>query len=152
MQAAIDANIVKWWNAKITIVKNRFTTGWRKCYRMDGNKPVPFDTDPKTAWDRCCTQRNCMTLLDNHLYMCPQAALFQYAYNNKYVGEEWKLAADYKPLSPTCTWRELVEFVERKHEQSICRMCPDRWINATPQEKANLQGLADNTHLLNLLR
>jgi len=152
MQEVIDTNVAKWKNAGITVVKNRFTDQWRKCYRMEGGKPVPFNTEPKTAWDRCCTQRDCMTLLDNQLYMCPQAALFQYAYNHQFVGEEWKLAADYKPLPPTCTWRELVNFVECKHEQAICRMCPDRWLNATPQEKANLQGLGDNKYLANLLR
>ena len=152
MHAVIDANINRWRNAGLIVIKNLFTNEWRKCYRMHGNKPVPFDTDPKTAWDRCCTQRNCMTLLDNQLYMCPQAALFQYAYKNKFVGEEWKLSADYKPLPPTCTWRELVNFVENKHEQSICRMCPDQWFNATPQEKANLQNLDNCQSLAQLLR
>ena len=151
MHDVIDENIAQWRKAGITVAKNMFTAEWRKCYRMEGGKPVPFDTAPKIAWDRCCTQRNCMTLLDNQLYMCPQAALFQYAYNNKYVGEEWKLSADYKPLPSTCTRRELVEFVDRKHEQSICGLCPDQWLNATPQEKANLQGLENNHYLANLL-
>jgi hypothetical protein len=125
---------------------------WQKCYRLEDGKPMPFDSAPKAAWDRCCVQRNCMTLLDNHLYMCPQAALFQYAHNHQYIGKEWKLAADYKPLPPTCTWRELADFVECKHEQSICRLCPDQWFNATPHEKANLSGLEDNQYLAQLLQ
>jgi hypothetical protein len=152
MHKVIDENIAKWQRAGLIVVKNLFTYEWRKCYRLEDGIPVPFDTDPKVAWDRCCTQRNCITLLDNHLYMCPQAALFQYAYNNKNVGEEWKLAADYKPLPPTCTWRELVHFVDCKHEQSICRMCPEQWHNATSEEKANLQGLENKDYLANLLQ
>jgi len=95
MLEIIDANIAKWHSAGLQVERNLFTTLWQKIYRLEGTKPVPFNSDPKTAYDRCKTQRNCITLLDNHLYMCPQAALFQYAYHNGYVGEEWKLAADY---------------------------------------------------------
>ena len=151
MHNVIDVNIAKWKTAGIAVAKNMFTTEWRKCYRLDDGKPVPYNSDAKTAFDRCCTQRNCMTLQDNQLYMCPQAALFQYAYNNKHVGEEWKLAADYKPLPPTATWKEVAEFVDCKHGQAICRLCPDRWINATPNEKANLHTLENKQYLAELL-
>jgi len=148
MHKVVDANTGKWQDAGITVSKKLFTTEWRKCYRLHQGKPVPYETDPKTAFDRCCTQRNCITLLDNNLYMCPQAALFQYAYNNKYVGEEWKSAADYRPLPPTCTWRELADFVNCKHEQAICHMCPSHWINATSEEKSNVQGLRRNEYFV----
>jgi hypothetical protein len=148
----VETNIGKWQAAGLTVTQKWFTSAWKKWYRMDSGKPLPFDTNPKTAWDHCRTQRNNITLLDNQLYMCPRAALFQYAYNHQFIGDEWKLAADYKPLAPTCTWRELVDFVESKHEQSICRMCPDCWHNATSQEKANLQGLENPQYVADLLR
>jgi hypothetical protein len=144
MLEIMGANVSKWQSAGLTVVKNFFTYHWRKCYRLDGGKPVPYDSDPQTAYEHCRTQRNSITLRDNNLYLCPQAALFQYAYNNKYVGEEWKLAADYRPLPPTCTWRELADFVDCPHEQAICRMCPDRQTIATPHEKANCRGQSDN--------
>ncbi|MCL2004766.1 MAG: hypothetical protein FWG73_01255 [Planctomycetaceae bacterium] len=143
MLEIIDANIAKWQNAGLRVERKLFTTFWQKIYCLDGARPVLFNSHPKAAYDRCKTQRNCMTLLDNHLYMCPQAALFQHAYNNGYIGEEWKLAADYKPLPSTATWREVADFVNNKYEQAICGMCPSRWIKATPSEKANIQGLKD---------
>jgi wyosine [tRNA(Phe)-imidazoG37] synthetase (radical SAM superfamily) len=149
INSVIDANVARWQG--VTVKKNSFTAEWRKCYRLDNGKPVPFNTNPKNAFDRCSQQRNCMTLLDNHLYMCPPAALYQYGYNNQFIGEEWKLAADYKPLPPTATWREVADFVECKHEQAICRLCPDRWVNATPQEKANLHTLENKQYLAVLL-
>jgi hypothetical protein len=152
MHEMIDANIARWRKAGITVAKNRYSNEWRKCYRLENGTPLPYNTNPKRAYDHCCQKRHCMTLLDNQLYMCPAAALFQYAYSHQFVGEEWKLAADYKPLPPTCTWRELSEFLENTHEKAICSMCPDKWINAAPHEKANLQGLPDKTYLAGLLQ
>jgi MoaA/NifB/PqqE/SkfB family radical SAM enzyme len=147
-----DANIKKWQNAGIRVFRRDHAyQHWGKVYQLIGNIPLPYNSDPAAAWDACPTQRNCMTLLDNKLWQCPQAAFFQKAYQEGFLNEAWSLANDYQPLLPTCTWRELVRFAEDRTESSLCRLCADKEIRAAIQEKANLKARPDNFYLAEIV-
>ena len=99
------------------------------CYCLKDEKPIPFESNAKRAWEACLLKYNCTTLLDGRLFRCPRSALFQRAYRKGELGTEWKIVDTYKPLDPDCTHRELADFIASRIPQSVCRTCPEKMEN-----------------------
>lgn len=114
---------------------------WMKCYRIDehGNRQ-PFQSDPQKAWENCCTTNMCTTLINNKLYRCPQLGCYTYAREKGYVGGEWDVVLNYKPLLPGCTQRELQDFMDDGMCDQ-CGICPEQFEYADMYEKINPFGL-----------
>lgn len=110
---------------------------WSKSYRI-GNTgaPRPFKSDPAAAWTLCDVKHSCTTLLDNHLYRCPQLACISHACRKGYVPEEWKTVLDYRPLSPESTYEEIRAFMN-DGACPQCSICPEQFEYAEMTEKLN---------------
>ena len=108
---------------------------WTKTYlhNADGH-PIPYSSNPKMAWGNCTTKHNCVTLMHDQLWKCPQLACFSHARRNGYVNEHWDGILGCKPLEPGCTPEEIREFlVEVEVEQ--CRFCPEEFEFVTNEQK-----------------
>jgi len=114
---------------------------WMKCYRFDKQgRAIPYQSNPKIAWENCYVKNRCTTLLDNCLYRCPQLGCFSKAVKQGVVSDAWKVVLNYKPLPPSCTREELEAFMcDEACEQ--CSICPEKFQYAKMYEKINLFGL-----------
>jgi hypothetical protein len=114
---------------------------WMKYYRINEQGcPFPYQSDPVKAWKNCHVTNNCITLLDNCLYRCPQLACFSHAVRKGFVPDGWKVVLDYKPLSPSCTPEE-IEALMNAGACKQCGICPEEFQYADMYEKLNLFGL-----------
>jgi len=121
---------------------------WMKCYQIDEQgRAAPYQSDPAKAWKICYVKNICTTLLDNCLYRCPQLACYSYAVKNGFVPlDDWKVALDYKPLTPDCNQEELEAFM-RAGACEQCSICPENFQFADMYEKINLFGLPQTRKL-----
>jgi len=55
----------------------RLSNKWLKSYRLEGSRKIlPYSSDPSKAWNNCFVKHQCMTLMNNTIYKCPQLACF----------------------------------------------------------------------------
>jgi len=143
-------NIKKWQDLGIQVEIRKAYEHWAQTYQIINGQPTAHNSNPTEAYQHCISQRRCLTLLDNQLYLCPQAAFYKKAYLEGKLNETWRLAADYQPLSATCTQRELARFCEDNHASFVCRLCPERQIIVSEKDKANIESRPDFTYLSTL--
>ena len=98
--------------------------GWRQQYRMIDGKPMPFDSDPRIAWN-ICLQRSCTQLYKSHLWKCPAIAYHSIMARKLGLENEpaWKLFRDYQACSPEATDEEVQRFFSTD-EIPQCSLCP----------------------------
>ena len=108
---------------------------WRKSYRLDeSGRPVPYGSVPERAWQNCFVRHNCMTLMDNRIYKCPQIACFRHAYTTGRLSDDWRFLLDYPPLHPEAPDTTVVKFLN-EGANPACRLCPESFEFATDKEK-----------------
>ena len=114
---------------------------WRKYYRINkqGNAH-PYQSDPVKAWQNCYVKYQCITLLDNCLYRCPQLGCYSHAVQHGFVSDDWKIVLGYRPLTPDCTQETLAAFM-REEACEQCSICPEEFEYADMYEKLNMFGL-----------
>jgi len=121
----IDEQVAFWKANQLLVEVRNYFNSFQKYYEIENQLPVPMFSDcAETSYHECSTQRNCVTLLNGCLYMCPQAALYQHGYLTGQLGELWRAAADYLPLLPSSTRSELVQFLSCTKARAICKLCP----------------------------
>lgn len=108
---------------------------WLKSYRLEKDGAIlPYRSDPKAAWDICFVKNECVTLMDDRIYKCPQLACFGKAYKNGILSREWSELESYEPLEPSCDLSDMEKFF-RTEQVPSCRICPETFLYAGPEEK-----------------
>jgi hypothetical protein len=98
--------------------------GWRQQHRMIDGKPMPFDSDPRAAWN-ICLQRSCTQLYGSCLWKCPALAYHAMMSRKLKLDEEhaWQPFRDYRPCPPNASDEQIRDFVA-KEEIPQCSLCP----------------------------
>jgi hypothetical protein len=98
-----------------------------KAPAIDG-KPMPFDSDPRAAWN-ICLQRSCAQLYGACLWKCPALAYRAMMSRKLKLDEEpaWQLFRDYHACTPTASDSQLPTFLATEDIQQ-CSLCPARKI------------------------
>ncbi len=106
-----------------TIVETRQSDqGWTRRYLGFGAEMLPFeDGRSRQSWE-VCTARYCKQLHDGKLWKCPPLAYLSLQKAKYDLSPKWDPYLQYTPLDPTCTDRELDDFLQREDEQA-CSMC-----------------------------
>ena len=99
---------------------------WRKRYLFSKTgKPVPFQSDPRKAWENCWAKR-CPSLLNNKMYKCCLlASMVDAVEGGTLSSTAWKKALKHQPLSPDADEEMMREFFQTE-EVDACSLCPDR--------------------------
>ena len=102
--------------------------GWRQQYRMIDGKPVPFDSDPRSAWN-ICLQRSCTQLYKTFLWKC-LALAFHGIMSSKLklkLDQEpaWQLFRELKACSTHATDDQVRDFFAVE-EIPQCALCPSK--------------------------
>ncbi|XZE33830.1 radical SAM protein [Pirellulaceae bacterium SH501] len=97
---------------------------WRQQYHVIDDKPMPFESDPRGAWESCL-QRSCTQLYKSHLWKCPAIAYHSIMARKLGLENEpaWKLFRDYQACSPEATDEEVQRFFSTD-EIPQCSLCP----------------------------
>jgi organic radical activating enzyme len=111
-------------NIKVMVIPS--LKHWRYPYKIDSKgQPYPYKSSPALAW-KICEPKNCVALVNNQLYKCSYIVSMADAYREGVLGEEWKAALDYQPLTPDCSAEEIIAHLSA-HEVSQCSMCPEQF-------------------------
>jgi len=95
---------------------------WTRRYLGFGADMLPFeDGRPRQSWE-VCPARHCKQLHDGKLWKCPPLAYLGLQRAKYGLSSKWDPYLMYVPLDPTCTDRELDDFLAREDE-SACSMC-----------------------------
>jgi hypothetical protein len=95
---------------------------WSRRYRGAGKDMLPFeDGKPRQSWD-ICQARFCRQLFEGKLWKCPPLAYLKLVKEKYGISDKWDPYLHYQPLDPSCSDRELSEFVVREDE-TFCSMC-----------------------------
>lgn len=98
---------------------------WTRGYTGFGGEILPFeDNNPQNSWDNCITGQQCFQLFEDHLWKCAPLAYLQLQDRKYALSEKWQPYLQYRPLSPGCSDKEIVEFFNRGAEP-VCGMCPN---------------------------
>jgi len=114
--------------------------GWRQQYRIADGKPMPFDSDPRAAWN-ICLQRTCTQLYKSCLWKCPALAYHAIMSRKLRLDEQpaWQLFRDYQSCPPTASNDEVREFLATE-EALQCSLCPARRISFHHQDPTTVPG------------
>ncbi|MCK1652147.1 radical SAM protein [Bradyrhizobium sp. 149] len=115
--------LAAWQRDHGTVVETRQSDqGWTRRYLGSGAEMLPFEDDrSRQSWE-VCPAKYCKQLHDGQLWKCPPLAYLNLQKAKYDLSPKWDPYLRYKPLDPTCTDRELVEFLQREDEQA-CSMC-----------------------------
>jgi hypothetical protein len=100
--------------------------GWRQQYRVVDGKPMPFDSDPRAAWN-ICLQRSCTQLYKTFLWKCPALAFHGIMSSKLKLDDEpaWQLFREYQACPPTATDDKVRDFLAVE-EIPQCSLCPSK--------------------------
>ena len=114
--------LAAWQRDHGTIVETRQSDeGWTRRYLGSGAEMLPFeDGRSRQSWE-ICPARYCKQLHDGKLWKCPPLAYLNLQKAKYDLSPKWDPYLRYAPLAPTCTDRELDEFLQREDEQA-CSM------------------------------
>ena len=99
---------------------------WVNYHQIGQNgEPLPYQSDPMMAWQQCIP-KECVTLWDNNIYLCSILANVQQAYQEGVIGNEWKKALDYKPLTPRSSASDIISHLNAKSVPE-CSICPAKY-------------------------
>ena len=99
---------------------------WIKSYSGYGHSIEPIESDDyKMSWENCPAGQQNFTLHDSKIYKC--AALAYLPLQKRKYGDKlsckWDPYLKYKPLLPTDSELQILEFFTRSAEP-VCSMCP----------------------------
>lgn len=118
---------------------------WKMIYKGYGSNILPFeDNDPESSWNNCFMDGKCFQLHDGKIWKCAPLSylpLQKEKYKEK-LSPKWDFYLKYKPLEPTCSDREVIEFFNRKSEP-FCGMCPSKQIIKSKVEKSPLMSVKE---------
>jgi hypothetical protein len=102
--------------------------GWRQQYIVVDGKPMPFDSDPRSAWN-ICLQRSCTQLYKSCLWKCPALAYHGIMSRRLKLDKEpaWQPFRDYQACPPSASDEQVRVFLAVE-EVRQCSLCPARKI------------------------
>lgn len=147
--------LVKKWEKDhgITVTFNKEYEKWNTIYKGYGSNILPFeDNNPKQSWDNCYMNGKCFQLHEGKIWKCPPItylALQKEKYGNL-LSPKWDPYLKYKPLEPTCSDEDIIEFFNRK-EESVCGMCPSKTIIKNKVTKSPLMSIDETEEYFSTL-
>ena len=106
------------------------TSNWLRFYHGYGSSIEPIDSiSYQDSWDNCPTGQENFQLLDGKIYKCAPLAYLPLQ-KQKYgdlLSEKWDPYLKYRPLLPTDSDLEVLEFFTRSAEP-VCSLCPNKKI------------------------
>jgi organic radical activating enzyme len=106
-------------NVRYKIYNNDKT--WFEIYKP--NLLPHEDNNPVSSWNNCPTYKDCKQLYDGSIWKCPPIAYINLMSKKYTLDNKWDNYLQYKPLNPSCSDNDIVEFFARGSE-SVCGMCP----------------------------
>lgn len=100
------------------------SASWRKVYKVEDGKILPYDDqDQRKSWE-ICRSKYCPQIFHGLLWKCPQIAYLGML-DDRIGGldEQWGPYLKYAPLSPDASDVEVSAFLS-KQDESCCKMCP----------------------------
>lgn len=95
---------------------------WTRRYQGFGTAMLPFeDGQPRRSWE-ICPAKYCKQLFQGRLWKCAPLAYLPLQKAKYDLSPKWDPYLSYVPLDPSCTDRELEEFIALEDEPS-CSMC-----------------------------
>jgi radical SAM family protein len=95
---------------------------WTRRYRGFGADMLPFeDGRPRASWE-ICPARWCKQLHDGKIWKCAPLAYLGMQQAKYDLSEKWATYLGYQPLDPSCSDRELDQFLALEDEP-VCAMC-----------------------------
>ena len=95
---------------------------WTRRYRGFGGDMLPFeDGRPRESW-KICPAKWCKQLIDGKIWKCAPLAYLGMQKAKYELSEKWDPYLRYRPLDPSCSDRELDEFLALEDEPA-CSMC-----------------------------
>lgn len=147
--------LVKKWEKDhgITVTFNKEYEKWNTIYKGYGSNILPFeDNNPKQSWDNCYMNGKCFQLHEGKIWKCPPITylpLQKEKYGNL-LSPKWDPYLKYKPLEPTCSDKDIIEFFNRK-EESVCGMCPSKTIIKNKVTKSPLMSIDETEEYFSTL-
>jgi hypothetical protein len=146
--------IKKWQKDHGIIVSfNKEYEKWNTIYKGYGPNILPFeDNDPKLSWDNCYMNGKCFQLHEGKIWKCPPITylpLQKEKYGNL-LSHKWDPYLKYKPLEPTCSDEDIIEFFNRQAE-SVCGMCPSKAIIKNQVTKSPLMSIDETEEYFSTL-
>ena len=100
-------------------------TNWTQRYQGFGSSMQPFeDGSPRASWE-ICVARYSKQLFERKLWKCAPLAYLKLQKQKYELSPKWDDYLRYQPLDPTCSDRELAQFLAMEDEP-FCRMCSAR--------------------------
>lgn len=99
-----------------------------KTYRGTYHDMLPYDNNPKEAFDACC-QQTCALLYKGRIGKCSTAAILPdtLSMTGNLDKPEWAPYASYLGISPDSSDEDIQKFIKNFGKPaSMCRMCPTR--------------------------
>ena len=111
---------------------------WTRRYRGFGAEMLPFeDGRPRESW-QICPARWCKQLHDGKIWKCGPLAYLGMQKVKYELSGKWNPYLGYRPLDPSCSDRELRQFLTLEDEP-VCSMCsaePRRFALPNPMRNA----------------
>jgi MoaA/NifB/PqqE/SkfB family radical SAM enzyme len=111
---------------------------WTRRYRGFGADMQPFeDGRPRESWE-ICPAKWCKQLHDGKIWKCAPLAYLGMQRARYDLSEKWNPYLGYQPLDPSCSDRELDQFLALE-EEPVCSMCsaePRRFTLPNPMRNA----------------
>jgi organic radical activating enzyme len=97
---------------------------WTRIYKGYGISARPYeDNNPNQSWHKCVSKW-CMQIHEGRLWKCPPITYLPMHVKKYGDGNgTWTPYLQYKPLDPRCSDNDLLDFIQRRSEES-CKMCP----------------------------
>jgi organic radical activating enzyme len=116
--------------------------GWMRQYNVEDGKPVPFDSEPESAY-RICMQKNCTQLYQAKLWKCPALAYHAQleAKLKLHHLPQWQPFRDYQACPPNASDDEVRRFLQTKAIPQ-CGLCPShrtKFVHPNPLQRSALR-------------
>jgi hypothetical protein len=96
---------------------------WTRRYHGLGAAMLPFEDDrPRQSWE-ICPARRCKQLFEGQIWKCAPLAYLPMQHAKYGLPDKWRPYLAYRPLDPSCSNRELDQFLALEDEPA-CSMCP----------------------------
>lgn len=118
----------EWQQIGLDVVFTMSITRWTQRYIGYGNELKPFtDNDPESSY-KICSHRYTNNelsyqIFQGKLWKCPPLAYLHLVKEKYNLSSEWEQYLKYAPLERTNDLNDIVNFLNREHE-NVCSMCP----------------------------
>ena len=111
---------------------------WRKIYHIESDgRLLPFKSDPEKAWNNCIVKNACPALMGNAIYKCQYLAHVIRNRSTRLLGEEWRIADEYHPLTKEFSHESIVEHLNSSWIPQ-CSLCAEHFELVSLDEKREL--------------